>query len=104
MDIDLVYMTFGSKEEARAVGKVLVEEKLIACANIFDGVNSIYIWENKMQDDHEAVMIAKTTTASVATVIDRVKSLHSYDCPCIVTLSLCDGNPEFLDWIRGMVR
>lgn len=104
MGISWVYMTFGSKGEARAIGKVLVEERLVACVNIFDGVTSIYMWEDEMREDPEVVMIAKTTTACLKAVIDRVKSMHSYDCPCVVALSLSDGNSEFLDWIKGTVR
>lgn len=104
MDISWVYMTFGSKDEARTIGKVLVQEKLVACVNIFDGVNSIYVWQDELQDDQEVVMIAKSTTVKIEAVIDRVRSLHSYDCPCIISLPLGNGNADFLDWIRGAVQ
>jgi periplasmic divalent cation tolerance protein len=104
MDLRFVYMTFGNKEEARSVGKILVEEKLAACVNIIDGVSSLYIWQDKLQDDQEVIMIAKTTSDRMPVVIERVKGLHSYDCPCIVGLSISDGNPEFLEWITGMVQ
>ena len=104
MELNFVYITFGNKEEARSIGKVLVEEKLVACVNIFDGVNSFYIWQDVLQDDQEVIMIAKTTSDRMSMVIDRVKALHSYDCPCIVSLPIRDGNPEFLDWITGMVQ
>ena len=57
-----------------------------------------------MQDDQEVIMIAKTTSERMAIVIERVKALHSYDCPCIVGLPISTGNPEFLDWITGIVR
>lgn len=104
MDITWVYMTMPDKAEARSIGKALVEEQLVACVNIFDGVNSLYMWQDKLQDDQEVVLIAKTTVARMPAVIKRVKALHSYECPCIVSLPLTDGNPEFLDWIRGIVR
>ena len=97
-------MTFGNKKEARSIGKVLVEEKLVACVNIIDHVNSFYIWQDQLQDDQEVIMIAKTTSERMAIVIERVKALHSYDCPCIVGLPISTGNPEFLDWITGIVR
>ena len=104
MDIIWVYITMPDKAEARSIGKTLVQEQLVACVNIFDGVNSLYMWQDKLQDDQEVVLIAKTTTALMPAVIKRVKALHSYECPCIVSLPLTDGNPEFLDWIRGIVR
>ncbi len=104
MDIHIIYMTFGNKEEARRIGKVLVEERLVACINIYDAINSLYIWDGALQDDQEISAIVKTTAANVSAVIERVKALHSYDCPCIAALSLVGGNSEFLDWIRGMVQ
>ncbi len=100
----MIYMTFGNKEEARSVGKTLVEERLVACVNIFDGINSLYIWDGALQDDQEVSVIAKTTAANVDAVVERVKTLHSYDCPCIAALPLKGGNREFLDWIKGMVK
>jgi periplasmic divalent cation tolerance protein len=100
MDINWVYITAANKAEARSIGKILIEERLAACVNIFDGVNSLYMWEGKLQDDKEVVMVAKTTAARMPALIDRVKTVHSYDCPCIVSLPLTDGNPDFLNWIK----
>ncbi len=103
MKINFVYMTTGSRDEARKIGKELVISKLAACVNILDNMNSFYRWDGKIQDDTEVVMIAKTTEARVAQLIEKVKSLHSYDCPCIVSIPVSGGNPDFLDWIAGEV-
>jgi periplasmic divalent cation tolerance protein len=93
-------MTAASKAEARNIGKALVVSRLAACVNILDNMQSIYRWEEKIQEDSEVVLIAKTTEARVPRLIDKVKSLHSYDCPCIVSLPVIDGYPPFLDWIK----
>jgi periplasmic divalent cation tolerance protein len=92
-------MTMESKEQAREIGKVLVEERLVACVNIIEGMNSMYWWEGKVRQDSETVLIAKTKSALVAELTERVKKLHSYDVPCVVSLQLLEGNQEFLDWI-----
>ena len=104
MGINFIYMTAGSMEEARKIGSELVSAKLAACINILDNMNSIYMWEGKVQDDREVVMIAKTSEACVPGLVDRVKSLHSYDCPCIVSIPVSGGNQAFLDWIEGEVK
>jgi len=104
MAIHFVYMTTGSREEARTIGKILVESKLAACVNIIEGMHSIYVWEGKTQEDEEVVVIAKTQGALVPELTDRVKSLHSYDCPCIVSLPADGGNDAFLEWIRKTVK
>lgn len=99
MDCSLLYMTAGTADEARRIAAALVAERLVACANVIDGMNSIYRWEGEVRTDSEAVLIAKTRTALVDTVTARVRALHSYSCPCVVALPIAGGNPAFLDWI-----
>ena len=99
MKVNFIYMTAGSKDEARKIGKELVISRLAACVNILDNMNSFYMWQGKVQDDAEIVMIAKTTEDRVPALIEKVKSLHSYDCPCIVSIPVSGGNQAFLDWI-----
>ena len=101
MSHKLVYMTAGSENEARAIGNKLVASKLAACVNIIDGMRSIYRWDGKLQEDREVVLIAKTRAERLDELIDTVKRIHSYDCPCIVSLPIDGGNPAFLDWITS---
>ena len=94
-----VYMTAGSVDEARAIGQALVRERLAACVNIVDGMRSLYWWDDAVQEDTEAVLIAKTTRARLDSLVERAKALHSYDCPCIVALPMIGGHQAFLSWI-----
>jgi periplasmic divalent cation tolerance protein len=104
MKVNLIYITVKDKAEARKIGSELVESKLAACVNIIDNMNSMYVWEGKIQDDKEVVLIAKTTEARVPLLIEKVKTLHSYDCPCILSIPVSGGNKEFLDWIANEVE
>ena len=99
MKINLIYITTGSLDEARTIGKELVSHRLAACANIIDNINSIYWWDGAIQDDREVILLAKTKESLVPELIEKVKSLHSYECPCIVSLPILDGNKPFLDWV-----
>jgi len=103
-NLNLVYMTAGSTEEAHLIGEVLVAEQLAACVNLIDGMTSIYLWEGQVRRDTETVIIAKTTEHLVMALTDRVKTLHSYECPCIVALPVDAGNVEFLGWISNQVK
>ena len=94
-----MYMTAGSMEEARKIGKEIVSQRLAACVNIIDNMNSFYWWEGELQDDREVIIIAKTREDLVPDLTQKVKSLHSYDCPCVVSIPLVGGNPDFLKWI-----
>lgn len=99
-----VYMTVGSKKEALAIGNELVVNRLAACVNIIDQMNSIYRWDGEIHYGSEVVMIAKTLSSKVPELIEIVKANHSYECPCIVTLPILSGNPDFLDWIAREVK
>ena len=97
-------MTAGSKDEARKIGQELVISRLAACVNIMDNMNSVYMWEGQVQDDTEVVMIAKTTADQMPALVEKVKSLHSYECPCIVSIPVSGGNQAFLEWIEKEVK
>ena len=99
MSLSLVYMTAGSPEEADSLGRMLVERRLAACVNVIDGMRSMYWWDGAVQEGREAVVIAKTRTDLVDELTRAVKDIHSYDVPCVATLPLEGGNPDFLNWI-----
>ncbi len=100
----LIYITTGSAEEAKRIGRALVEERLAACANVLGAVTSYYWWQGALQEDGEAALIAKTRADLVDRLVERVKALHSYDCPCVVAVPIEAGNPAFLDWIEAETR
>ena len=99
MNASLVYVTTTNSDEAARIGKVLVTERLAASVNILGEVRSIYRWERKIHDKIEALLIAKTNTLRVDEIVDRIRSLHSYQCPCIVAWRLDGGNGAYLDWV-----
>ena len=99
MSASFVYVTTSSPDEAACIGKVLVTEKLVASINILGEIRSIFRWEEKIHDKKEALLIAKTSTLRVDELIDRIRSLHSYQCPCIVAWRLDGGNDAYLNWI-----
>ncbi len=98
-----VYITASSKGEANSIGELLVQQKLAACVNIFDEMTSIYRWQGKIEKSSEFVIIAKTHQLLVGDLCEKVKQIHSYECPCIVTIPIEGGNHEFLDWISEQV-
>lgn len=94
-----VYITTTNKDEAGIIGRALVEEKIAACVNIIEPMTSIYWWEGSIQKDQETVLIAKTTGTLVERVNERVKQLHSYDCPCVSAIPIEAGNRDYFQWI-----
>jgi len=103
MAVNLIYITTENKVEAEEIGRILVEERLAACVNIIDNMTSIYRWEGKLMQDTETVLIAKTVQEKVAALTERVKAIHSYECPCVVALPVTGGNDAFLNWVSESV-
>ncbi len=103
MQYRLIYITTKDEDEARKIGRTLVEEKLAACVNIHP-IQSIYRWEGEIEEEGEVAMLVKTRAELADKVIERVKELHSYEVPCIVSLSIDKGNPDFLKWIGESTR
>ena len=96
----IVVITAANDDEARMLGKTLVEEKLVACANIFP-VNSIYRWKGDLYEEVEVMLFCKTTEENVEKVIARVKELHSYEVPEIIALPIIAGSQEYLAWVEN---
>lgn len=101
--ISLVYCTTSDKAEAESIGRTCVQERVAACANVIDSMRSYYWWKGTVQSEKEAVLICKTTDEMVDTLTRRIRELHSYECPCVVALPVCAGNPDFLQWINDQV-
>lgn len=104
MTATMIYVTASSDEEALRIANAIVTERLAACANVVRGVTSMFWWEGRVQEGQEVTIILKTRDELVERLTDRVRELHSYDCPCIVAFPITGGNKAFLDWIIAETR
>ena len=94
------YITCESPAQAEQIGTVLVEENLAACANVFPTSVSIYKWQGQLQKSEEAIVLLKTRFSYFEKIEARVKELHSYDVPCILSFPIVQGSEEFLSWVK----
>lgn len=101
--ISVFYVPCASDEEAKHIAQTLIEEKLIACANIFPGVSSIYLWEGQIQHAAETILILKSVPEKKSALTQRVSALHSYSCPCVLELESSSINRPYAEWIRSLV-
>lgn len=91
--------------EAQQLAQTLVTEKRVACVNILPAVQSIYRWNGELCHDEESILFMKTTNDKVAELITRIKSLHSYEVPEIISLDIDPNasNPDYIQWIIDSV-
>jgi periplasmic divalent cation tolerance protein len=81
-----------------------VEERLAACANLISPIRSIYRWEGRIWDEKEWLLIIKTQRQRFEEVEKKVKSLHSYSVPEIISLPIIDGSTSYLNWIKDNTK
>src|SRR5690349_24033206 len=77
MSVIFVYITIDSPDAAHRIGRILVEERLAACANLIPGMTSIYRWQGAVEEARETVIIAKTRAELFERLEARVRKLHS---------------------------
>ena len=96
----MVMTTLPDLQQARALGRNLVEANMIACANIVPGVSSIYRWRDELIEDHECLVIMKTHVDQLDRVRDYLADHHPYDVPEFIALPLCDISEPYLSWLK----
>ncbi|HEY0626011.1 MAG TPA: divalent-cation tolerance protein CutA [Allosphingosinicella sp.] len=103
-EIVSVYTTFGSDEDARRIGRQLVEERLAACINILGRCHSIYRWQGNVEEAGEIAAILKTAADRAEALVARLTELHSYDVPAAVIWPIEQAHAPYAEWVRAETR
>lgn len=99
----LVWCAFPDADSARAVAGTLLDERLIACANILPGMESLYEWQGERGSGPETGVLFKTTAAALARAVARLEQLHPYDCPAIAGWHCDAAGAATLGWLGQAV-
>jgi periplasmic divalent cation tolerance protein len=95
------YVTAKDARQADRLAAALVRERLAACANILGGIQSVYRWKGRVERGREVALILKTRRTLVPALTERIRKLHTYECPCVIALPVLGGNPDFLAWLAA---
>ncbi len=99
----LIMVTTGGRDDAERLGEGLVVEHLAACCSVIPSVHSIYYWEDKLQREHEALLLIKTLESLAPAVQEFVRSHHSYELPEILQVPIEGGSSAYLNWLQTQV-
>ncbi|MDH3209522.1 MAG: divalent-cation tolerance protein CutA [Burkholderiaceae bacterium] len=103
MKLIAVYTTVANIEEARKIANLLVERKLVACAQISE-IESYYSWDGALQHDNEYRVLLKTKEACYPAVEASIRELHSYELPAIHALALERVYEPYAAWVEANTR
>ncbi|RMH79701.1 MAG: divalent-cation tolerance protein CutA [Acidobacteria bacterium] len=86
-------------DRAQELASYIIENRLGACVNVVQDVNSIYWWKGNIERDKESLLVVKTSALKFAELLKGVKSVHPYTVPEIIALPIVAGNKDYLKWI-----
>jgi periplasmic divalent cation tolerance protein len=95
----IVFITASNEDEAAKIAGALVEARLAGCVNIIKNIRSIYRWQEKIEDEQEVFMIAKTRQELFKALTKKVKELHSYTVPEVIAMPIVEGSTDYLQWL-----
>jgi periplasmic divalent cation tolerance protein len=102
--VRLVLTTAADAEEAGRLGRILVEERLAACATVLPGVESIYHWQGKIETSKETMLLLKTDAGQLEALEARLHALHSYETPEFLVLEVESASKAYLEWMENSLR
>jgi periplasmic divalent cation tolerance protein len=97
----VVLVTAVNQREAVRIGEEMVNAKLAACANIIPGIQSIYRWKGKVVKEQEVLLILKSSTPRYRALEKAIKTMHTYEIPEIIALSVKKGLDKYIGWVRS---
>jgi len=99
----VIITTYEHKQEAEALARMLVDERLAACVQMFP-IESVYFWKDQVRDGAETVLFIKTKTVLYDQIEAKIKDHHPYEVPEIIQIPITAGLPEYLDWIDDSTK
>ena len=103
-DFVVILTTFPAEQDAEALAKALVDERLAACVNILPEMRSVYAWQGKTESGAERQLLIKTARSRVDALEARLKQLHPYDVPEFVLIEIAGGSSDYLSWLSDSTR
>ena len=100
----LVITNLPDVASAQKLAHALVEQRLAACVNLLPAVQSVYRWNNAVEEAAEVMLMIKTTMTRYATLEQAIQALHPYELPEVIALPVSAGLPAYLGWIAQETR
>jgi len=102
--LQIVLTTAATHDDAARIGKILVQERLVACATLIPGAESIYHWRGKIENAAETLLLLKTGPEQLEALEVRLHQLHNYQTPEFIVLSADAASRSYLEWLQASLQ
>ena len=96
----ILLTSFPDAASAQSTATTLVTEHLAACVQILPGITSVYSWQGSLESASEVLVIIKTSASTALAALDRLRTLHPYEVPELVSLEASAAEP-YLQWVTS---
>ncbi len=93
-------VSFSTPGQAREMAWILLEKKLAACTQVISSVDSAYWWKGKIEREHEAILVFKTTAKKIGAAIKEIEKNHCYEVPVIEAWPVKKTNSRAAKWVE----
>lgn len=94
-----IYWTSGSLDEARKISRYLVQERYVASAQIIPWIESVYMWNNKLETSQESKIVLKTRAEYYEKIKEVIEHNCKYEVPEITWTKIDGGNESYMQWL-----
>lgn len=99
-----VFVSCASRDEAKSLVDSLLNDQIIACAQILPAIESFYRWQGQIESANEVLLLLKTQQVHFKAIVKTIKKVHSYETPEVIAVPVVAGLPEYLSWIDDEVN
>lgn len=106
-DLLLCYITCGNVDQAKQIGRHLLEKRLASCVNVYPNMMPIFFWppkSGKIEEGNEVTLIAKTIESKYQALEDEVHTIHTYEVPCVIAIPVAHVSKKYYDWLVGELK
>jgi periplasmic divalent cation tolerance protein len=98
----IVFTTVSRAEEAEALARKIVEEKLAGCVQILPQMTSVYVWKGKVERENEHLLLIKTTNERYSELEEFITANHRYTVPEIVAVEASHVAEPYRKWLEEL--
>jgi periplasmic divalent cation tolerance protein len=100
----IIFVTTANKAEGEKIARLLLKEKLIACANIINPITSLFRWAGNIDKAEECLVVMKSRIELFSELSEKIKWLHGYEIPEILAIPIIAGSQDYFKWINEVLK